>query len=103
MPYVICEKHGEGVAPLVCSHISDSIAAGLRIDEPATVETEYDGEPWWGVRLCRECAVALGYPPATRTTLHGDAGLDEIFDRINDQVPVCAECFRAACPESNSN
>jgi hypothetical protein len=103
MPYVVCEKHGSGVAPLVCSHLSDRLVAGLSIDKPALVETEYDGVSWWGVWLCRECAIKHGYPPATVTKLHGDAGLDEIFDRIEDQVPVCSECFREARPESNSN
>jgi hypothetical protein len=103
MPFVVCEKHGGAPAPMVCSHLRDKILAGLRIEKPAVVEA-VDSElgPVWVVRLCQECAKRLGYSEFRTTFRSGcevqpaDDGLERVFVAIEDQVPVCAGCFREA-------
>ncbi len=100
MPYVICPKHGGAPAPLVCSHLADKINDGGSVSEPAVVEAEYLGQIAWRVRLCQQCAAQLGYSE-TNTTFHGEIGLDQVFG-IENQVPVCWECFRESCADAST-
>ena len=96
MPFLICETHGGAPCPLTCSHIADQVRQRQTID-PFYVWANYIGSAAWGVVLCLECAKQHGYSER-RTKLDGDGGLDQIF-AIEDQVPVCATCFRECCPE----
>lgn len=95
MPAMMCETHGTAPCPLTCSHIADQVRQHLAID-PFYISAKYLGLPAWGVVLCPDCARQYGYSERL-TKLEGESGLDEIFS-IQDQVPVCASCFRECCP-----
>jgi|GEM_PF-6919308 len=92
MAFFICQLHGGNTPELVCSHILQGVSDGNRISDTVVVEAEYDGSPVWAVRLCRPCAEHYGYRRSI-VTLHGDDGLDEIFN-IEEHCPVCALCLQ---------
>ncbi|MBC8351126.1 MAG: hypothetical protein H8E66_04020 [Planctomycetes bacterium] len=89
MAFVLCDKHGGHVAPLVCPHLQDDVINQRPIASVIRVDAEYLGEPAWSVQLCPACATE--HRISESTLLPGDDGLDAVFEF--DQQSVCQFCF----------
>jgi hypothetical protein len=90
MPFVICEKHGGGVAPMVCPHLGDAIHAEQPELTSIKVIAWFDDEQAWAVHLCETCAKEHQLPWQD-IDLKEDDALERIFEI--DQGPICARCF----------
>lgn len=95
MAYVVCDRHGGHVAPLLCTHLYEAVHLGRRVPEVFYVEAWYRGEPAWMHHLCGECA-RRGGVVESRTIWRDDESLDRLFAMNVNVVPICPKCFAAA-------
>jgi hypothetical protein len=95
MAFVICERHGGHVAPLLCSHLDDAVRRRLTLPDVFYVEAWYLDEPAWSHHICLACAHANGIAES-RTIWRDDDALDRLFGMKCDVAPVCPICFNEA-------
>ena len=89
MAFVICDKHGGHVAPLVCPHIQEDVSNRRKISTVIRLDAESLSEPAWSVHVCTRCAEDHGFSESQ--LVPGDGGLDMLLEF--EQVPVCKLCF----------
>ena len=105
MPYVICQRHGGGIAPHGCRHVAERI---WRYEPPgSTTFIDLDGFFFTGW-VCDHCfAVLKAHGLEDILASRTDSGaypseetLDPLLDLI-DLQPMCAACFRELYPTSD--
>jgi len=94
MAFVICQRHGGHVAPLLCPHLREAVHAGLPLSEIFYVEAWYLGDRAWSHHLCPSCAREIGVTDNS-TIWKDDESLDRLMG-IRDIAPVCPLCFDEA-------
>jgi hypothetical protein len=94
MAFVICQRHGGHVAPLLCPHLRRAVQERLPLPDVFYVETWYLGDPAWSHHLCPSCAREVGVTE-NRTIWKDDEGLDRLMGK-HDVAPVCPLCFDEA-------
>src|SRR5262245_19022989 len=100
MGLILCERHGPQGIAFVCPHLVQAVVRGEPLARPVPIGCDWDEETWrvW-VHLCPKCAAHEGCA-LTGEVLHGDAGLDRIFEILQGKPAVCTccfdECYRAS-------
>lgn len=95
MAFVICQRHGGHVAPLLCPHLRDAVRQRMPLPEVFYVEAWYLGIPAWSNHVCPTCAAENGITQ-NPTVWREDDGLDRLFAMKCNVTPVCPLCFDEA-------
>ena len=94
MAYVMCQRHGGHIAPLLCPHLRHAVLKRLPLPEVFYVEAWYLGGPAWSHHLCPLCAREIGVTESP-TIWKDDEALDRLISK-HDVAPVCPSCFDEA-------
>jgi len=94
MAYVMCQRHGGHIAPLLCPHLRHAVLKRLPLPEVFYVEAWYLGGPAWSHHLCPLCAREIGVTE-NPTVWKDDDALDRLISK-HDVAPVCPSCFDEA-------